>query len=180
MRHRALKYTLAALLIAGSITALALTARQASQGPAVPGVVGTHTENGLAGFAKILCSAVFVSGRTPEDVAQGSAYFFMPRGRAGQGDVHRRPRRASRLARRSARSTREARYYGDQGCIIQNPSTSPGIHFTPVAGHDDAAGRGDAAVADGRSSRTRRRCRRASTRRSSTPRSTPRSPIRRR
>ena len=72
------KYTLAALLIAGSITALALTARQASQGPAVPGVVGTHTENGLAGFAKILCSGVFVSGRAPEDVAQGSAYFFMP------------------------------------------------------------------------------------------------------
>ena len=131
MRHRALKYTLAALLIAGSITALALTARQASQGPAVPGVVGTHTENGLAGFAKILCSGVFVSGRTPEDVAQGSAYFFMPP--AEQDKVTFTVDRGARLARASLGSiVREARYHGDQGCIIENPS-KPGIHFTPVA-----------------------------------------------
>ena len=40
---------------------------------AIPGPQGTHTENGLAGFAKILCSGVFVSNRTPDDVAQGSA-----------------------------------------------------------------------------------------------------------
>ena len=108
MRHRALKYSLAALLIVGSLTALALTARQAPQGPAVPGVVGTHTENGLAGFAKILCSGVFVSGRTPEDVAQGSAYFFMPRGRAGPGDVRRSIAAPGSLARRSARSRASA------------------------------------------------------------------------
>ncbi|HKC40401.1 MAG TPA: serine hydrolase, partial [Gemmatimonadales bacterium] len=39
---------------------------------------------------------------------------------------------SARLARASFGSTaREARLYGDQGCIIQNPDT-PGIHFTPV------------------------------------------------
>ena len=34
-------------------------------------------------------------------------------------------------ARVARPTTREARFYGDQGCIIQNPDT-PGIHFTPV------------------------------------------------
>ena len=51
---------------------------QAPAPQAIPGPQGTHTENGLAGFAKILCSGVFVSGREPEDVVNGSAYFFMP------------------------------------------------------------------------------------------------------
>ena len=39
---------------------------------------------------------------------------------------------APELARASlGATTREARFYGDQGCIIQNPE-KPGIHFTPV------------------------------------------------
>ena len=97
----------------------------------VPAPQGTHTENGLAGYAKILCSGVFVSGRAPEDVARGSAYFFMPR--TEQDQVKWTVDREARLARASLGTiTREARYYGDQGCIIQNPA-SPGIHFTPVA-----------------------------------------------
>jgi CubicO group peptidase (beta-lactamase class C family) len=41
--------------------------------------------------------------------------------------------RDAKLARTSfGNVTREARYYGDQGCIIQNPE-KPGIHFKPVA-----------------------------------------------
>ena len=170
MRHRALKYTLAALLIAGSITALALTARQASQGPAVPGVVGTHTENGLAGFAKILCSGVFVSGRTPEDVAQGSAYFFMPP--AEQDKVTFTVDRGARLARASLGSiVREARYHGDQGCIIENPS-KPGIHFTPVAVTTALPAAETQAWPMGDRADTRR-AGMVSTRPGSTPRSTP-------
>lgn len=40
--------------------------------------------------------------------------------------------REAKLARASFGGiTREARYYGDQGCIIQHPAR-PGIHFTPV------------------------------------------------
>jgi len=103
----------------------------AQQSPGIPGPQGTHTENGLAGFAKILCSGVFVSGREPADVAKGSAYFFMPA--AEQDKVTYTVDRTARLARASLGTiTREARYYGDQGCIIQNPGT-PGIHFTPAA-----------------------------------------------
>ena len=44
------------------------------QSPApYPTPTGSQTSNGLAGFAKILCSAVFVSGRQPEEAAKNSA-----------------------------------------------------------------------------------------------------------
>jgi CubicO group peptidase (beta-lactamase class C family) len=119
-----MRTALAAALAAG----LAL---QASPTPAIPGPRGTHTENGLAGFAKILCSGVFVSDRAPEDVVKGSAYFFVPQ--AEQDQVKWTIDRSARLARASLGATsREARYHGDQGCIIDNPE-KPGIHFTPVA-----------------------------------------------
>src|SRR5262245_27602112 len=72
------RFSLAVLFVAGALTAGSLKPH-AQQAQPVAGPQGTHTENGLAGYAKILCSGVFVSGRTPEDVARGSAYFFMPR-----------------------------------------------------------------------------------------------------
>ena len=117
---------LLAVLAAGG-----LHAAQERPAEAIPAPQGTHTENGLAGYAKILCSGVFVSGRAPEDVAHGSAYFFMPR--AEQAQVKWTVDREARLARASLGGiSRQARYHGDQGCIIQHPSR-PGIHFTPAA-----------------------------------------------
>jgi len=128
--HARPRFLLALLLVASAI-AVGFPQLRAQEAQPIPGPRGTHTENGLAGFAKILCSGVFVSGRTPEDVARGSAYFFMPR--AEQDQVKWTIDRDAKLARTSFGSaTREARYYGDQGCIIQNPE-KPGIHFTPVA-----------------------------------------------
>jgi CubicO group peptidase (beta-lactamase class C family) len=116
---------------AGLLASVLLGHLFAQQGHVVPAPRGTHTENGLAGYAKILCSGVFVSGRAPEDVAAGSAYFFMPE--AEQDQVKWTLDRRAKLARASLGPiTREARYYGDQGCIIQNPD-KPGVHFTPVA-----------------------------------------------
>jgi CubicO group peptidase (beta-lactamase class C family) len=117
---------------AAAVTLVALSGEPlARQATAIPGPQGTHTENGLAGFAKILCSGVFVSGRTPDDVARGSAYFFMPR--TEQDKVTWTIDRTAKVARATLGAVaREARYYGDQGCIIQNLA-KPGIHFTPVA-----------------------------------------------
>jgi CubicO group peptidase (beta-lactamase class C family) len=112
------------LLAAGA----ALRAAQTT-GP-IPAPQGTHTGNGLAGYAKILCSGVFVSGRDPDGVASGSAYFFMPRDE--QDQVTWTIDRDAKLARASFGGiTREARFHGDQGCIIENPD-APGLHFTPV------------------------------------------------
>ena len=113
--------------VAGSV----LSARQAPAPQAIPGTQGTHTENGLAGYAKILCSGVFVSGREPEDVASGSAYFFMPS--AERDKVTYTVDRHGQLVQAALGDiTREARFYGDQGCIIQNPK-KPGIHFQRIA-----------------------------------------------
>jgi CubicO group peptidase (beta-lactamase class C family) len=117
-------------VLALGLVAGARTAQQPAPAAAIPSPVGTPTENGLAGFAKILCSGVFVSGRAPEDAVHGSAYFFMPVAERNQvkWDVDRE----ARVVRASFDSTtREARFYGDQGCIIQNPAR-PGIHFKPV------------------------------------------------
>jgi CubicO group peptidase (beta-lactamase class C family) len=117
------------LVLAGAAATFGL-APQGAAPQIIPAPQGTHTENGLAGYAKILCSGVFVSGREPEDVAQGSAYFFVPR--AEQTQVKWSIDRNARLARASIGGiTREARYHGDQGCIIENPR-APGIHFTPT------------------------------------------------
>jgi CubicO group peptidase (beta-lactamase class C family) len=115
-------------VIAGATVLPQAPARQLAH--AIPAPQGTHTENGLAGYAKILCSGVFVSGRAPEDVARGSAYFFMPQ--AEQDKVQWTIDAKVKSARATLGTiTREARYYGDQGCIIQNP-LKPGIHFKPT------------------------------------------------
>jgi CubicO group peptidase (beta-lactamase class C family) len=115
-----------ALFFVTLLSALSLIARQTP----VPVPVGTHTELGLAGYAKVLCSAVFVSERDPKEAAANSAYWFMPRAEADK--VTWSVDRAQRSVRASLGETvREAKFYGDQGCIIQAPG-KPGIHFKPV------------------------------------------------
>ena len=135
MPHRSLTATRSALRLCGAaalaLGVAALLQAQSQPSRPIPSPLGTHTENGLAGYAKILCSGVFVSGRAPDDVARGSAYFFMPRGE--QDRVTWTVDREGKLARASLGAiAREARFHGDQGCIIENPA-SPGIHFKPVA-----------------------------------------------
>jgi CubicO group peptidase (beta-lactamase class C family) len=120
--------TVAASLLFALITALPLLARQS----AVPSPVGTHTELGLAGYAKVLCSAVFVSNRDPKEAAANSAYWFMPRDEADK--VTWEVMRDQRAVRTTlGQTTREARFYGDQGCIIDAKAPGkPAIHFKPV------------------------------------------------
>ena len=43
-----------------------------------PEKVGTPLELGMAGYAKVLCSAVFVSQREIDEAAKVSGYFFVP------------------------------------------------------------------------------------------------------
>jgi len=91
--------------------------------------VGTPVELGLAGYAKVLCSAVFVSFREPEEAFHDSGYFLMPADqRDGITYAIDREKKMVRVTRGGI--TRAAKYYGDQGCIIE---TKEGIHFTPVA-----------------------------------------------
>src|SRR6185436_11048818 len=121
MRHVKTRLMVVVLL---ATLAAAPAARQADY----PRPTGTQTENGLAGFAKILCSAVFVSGRDPAEAAKNSAYFFMPRDE--QDKVTFAVDRDQKVARATfGGTTRAARLHGDQGCIIERPD---GIHFKPV------------------------------------------------
>ena len=90
-------------------------------------VVGTPTELGLQGYAKVICSAVFVSGRDPDEAVKVSGYWMMPRGEDAR--VTWTVDRAQKTVRMTIGDiTREAKFYGDQGCII----TKNGLHFTPV------------------------------------------------
>ena len=92
---------------------------------------GSPLELGLAGYAKVLCSAVFVSERDPQEAARNSGYFLMP------PELADKPAwtidRDHKLVRMTLDGvTREAKYYGDQGCIIHQKDKA-GIFFTPVA-----------------------------------------------
>jgi CubicO group peptidase (beta-lactamase class C family) len=122
---------LAALLVASAT----VVAQQPDTRPPQYRPQGTPLELGLAGYAKVLCSAVFVSGRDPKEAAQHSGHLLMP----SREDALRstwQVDREKKIVRMSLDGvTREAGYYGDQGCIIHRADTKPGapfIHFEPV------------------------------------------------
>jgi CubicO group peptidase (beta-lactamase class C family) len=91
---------------------------------------GSATELGLAGYAKVLCSAVFVSGRDPKEAARNSGYFLMPPELADK-PTWTIDRDAKVVRMTLGGITREAKHYGDQGCIIHQKD-KPGIFFKPV------------------------------------------------
>src|SRR5271165_6365997 len=95
---------------------IGLTGKGAGQ-PSTP--VGTPVELGLAGYAKVLCSAVFVSSRDPDEAFRNSGFFMMP---ADQRDgITYAVDREKKLVRTTRGAiTRTAKFYGDQGCIIQS------------------------------------------------------------
>lgn len=84
-----------------------------------------------AGSAKILCSALFVSGREQSEAERNLTGYFLGPKRDSITDVHvDRQRKLVRLTLAN-RITREAQYYGDQGCVIHQPGLDT-VHFAPV------------------------------------------------
>jgi len=122
------KLFVAASLLVSFVAAAAQPAPQRVPAFAPP---GTPIALGLAGYAKVLCSAVFVSGRDPAEAFENSGYFLFPDDqRSGVRYTVDRERKLVRMTHGS--TTRTARFYGDQGCII-HPQDHDGIYFTPVA-----------------------------------------------
>ena len=75
----------------------------------------------VAGTAKILCSAIFVSGRDPAEArAHVTSYFIGPLLDSITNMEVDRQRKLVRLTVAN-RITREAKLYGDQGCVIHQP-----------------------------------------------------------
>ena len=117
---------IAFLSLASFAPAPAQTPRQAS----AFAPQGTPIALGLAGYAKVLCSAVFVSGRAPEEAFRNSGFFLFPEEeRAGVTYSVDREHGLVRMTHGSV--TRTAKLYGDQGCII-HPQDHDGIFFAPV------------------------------------------------
>src|SRR5688500_13027852 len=92
---------------------------------------GDALEHHASGFAKIMCSAVFITGLDPDFAAENVGYFTSPyRERALVGKpVIDRANRAVRVTIPGG-VTRTAKYYGDQGCVTL-PIGKDSVSFTP-------------------------------------------------
>ena len=93
---------------------------------------GDALEHQTAGFAKIMCSAVFITGLDPDFAAENVGYFtgpYLERARVGKPVVDR----AAREVRVTLPNgpTLTARYLGSQGCVTL-PAGRRTVDFTPV------------------------------------------------
>jgi CubicO group peptidase (beta-lactamase class C family) len=85
----------------------------------------------VAGTAKVLCSALFVSGRDQTEARRNVAPYFLGARLDSITDFQvDRQRKLVRLTLAN-RITREAKHYGDQGCVIHQPGKDS-VYFTPV------------------------------------------------
>lgn len=104
--------------------------------------LGYDMQRGLNMYAKVTCSAIFVSGRQPAEALYNSGYVFLPPVRDAQnrivgnvpGDLTSFRTDFARgtvsLTRRSGEQA-TASYLGDQGCVV-GMRPDPELGFEPV------------------------------------------------
>jgi hypothetical protein len=103
----------------------------AAVGHAQPGFPPDNPDSWrTAGSAKILCSALFVSGRDEAEATRNLTGYFIGNKRDSLTFEVDRAKKTVR-ATLANRLTREAHYYGDQGCIINQPGKDT-MYFKPV------------------------------------------------
>jgi CubicO group peptidase (beta-lactamase class C family) len=118
-------------LVTHGLAAVLAAALCASQSAAQPGFPPDDPDSWrTAGTAKILCSSIFVSQRDEQEARRNLTGYFLG---ARLDSITTQVDRARRTVRvtLAGRITREAKYYGDQGCIIHQPGRDS-IHFAPV------------------------------------------------
>jgi CubicO group peptidase (beta-lactamase class C family) len=104
-----------------------------SQLDAQPGFPPNDPESWVtAATAKIYCSALFVSGREPGEARSHLTGYFLGPKLDSISKVQVLPDDKIVRVTLAGRVTREAKYYGDQGCIIHQPGKDT-IYFKPVA-----------------------------------------------
>lgn len=94
---------------------------------------GDPLEHHTSGFAKIMCSAVFITGLDGEFAAENVGYFTSPyaeRAKVGKPVIDRVDKEV-RITLPSG-VTRTAKYVGSQGCVTL-PVGQTSVNFTPVA-----------------------------------------------
>ena len=140
MKRTFLCLVLAALVSAAAASQVAnprteaLIARGKSLELATPYVPppGDALEHHTAGFAKIMCSAVFMTGLDPDFAAENVGYFISPyaeRAKVGKPEVDRAAKMVHITLPNGVR--RSAKYVGDQGCVIL-PAGETSVKFKPV------------------------------------------------
>jgi CubicO group peptidase (beta-lactamase class C family) len=95
-----------------------------------PGDALTHH---TAGFAQIMCSAVFITGLEPDFAAENVGYFISPyaeRAKVGKPVIDRAAKAVHITLPNGTRRT--ARYVEGQGCVAL-PALKADLNFTPVA-----------------------------------------------
>jgi CubicO group peptidase (beta-lactamase class C family) len=115
-------------------TNVALIARAKSFELATPYVPppGDALEHHTSGFAKIMCSAVFITGLDPDFAAENVGYFTSPyaeRAKVGKPVIDR-PTKTVHITLPNG-ITRTAKYLGSQGCVTL-PIGQSSVNFTPV------------------------------------------------
>jgi CubicO group peptidase (beta-lactamase class C family) len=111
---------------------------------------GDGLEHHTAGFAQIMCSAVFMTGLDPDFAAENVGYFISPyaeRAKVGKPVVDRAAKAVHITLPNGVRRT--ARYLGDQGCVTL-PSGRTDLAFKPAAIRRAAIPATDAWPAGGR------------------------------
>ena len=96
---------------------------------------GDPLEHDTAGFAKVMCSAIFVTGLDPAFAAENVGYFTGPyasRAKVGKPVVDRAAKTVSVTMPNG--TTRTAKHFGSQGCVTL-PKGQTTVAFTPVAVH---------------------------------------------
>jgi CubicO group peptidase (beta-lactamase class C family) len=116
----------------GSVVGLLLLATLHTGAGAQPGFPPDDPDSWrVAGTAKVLCSALFVSGRDEAEARKNvSSYFLGAKLDSITGFQVDRQRKLVRLTLAN-RITREAKLYGDQGCVIHQSGRDT-VYFAPV------------------------------------------------
>src|SRR5437870_10043118 len=99
--------------------------------PYVP-PAGTALEHHAAGFAQIMCSAVFITGLDPDFAAENVGYFTAPykqRAKLGKPIVDRAGKAVHVTLPNGMRRT--AKFLGDQGCVTL-PLGRSSFDFKPI------------------------------------------------
>jgi CubicO group peptidase (beta-lactamase class C family) len=93
---------------------------------------GDPLEHHASGFAKVMCSAVFITGLAPEFAAENVGYFTAPyevRAKLGKPLVDRTAKAVHVTTPSGVRRT--ALHLGDQGCVTL-PIGQTKVNFTPI------------------------------------------------